>query len=385
MPAWPHSLVNWLRRLSGDATRTSASRPGTRVKAGLARRQFAGLTELEDQPAIDVGRGFDRVGELLLLLDNVESAIEAADTQKLTAQLSAAEAYVKRAERCQPPELRSAFVDAMWDLVRELRRRRRYVEALRSWTLIRLSSDSASPEVVLLASTIARTFQKESSLHDYPEPLRCVLLAVVEALHVLGSSSEPEVKASLAGLLHDVLRIDWEDPASADLVSQRLAILQDLRPCIRHLPPALASDFGFWLAMGHWRMSATIDEYREVERRFAMLQEQHPENCVYRWCHLRVIHETTRQDDAVAIADELKLWPLARSEDPAVLARYFEAIMEAEHLLGLRAGARARAVSESKLRAALLREPALLRDHSKLRRHVSPILDQVDAALSRAR
>jgi hypothetical protein len=309
--------------------------------------------------------------------------------KKLTCWIEGQSPY---AVRCG--KLRDEYLKHLWRITTTFRRRGYPFEALWLRRILLETCDQTNPEVVPLATSVARAFASDSRLGKFPF-WDWAFGLLIEAVSVSISHLPAESWEAFNAML-DSVRIDWGSPvaqiekgAEEQICSnlKRIERLQSL--VVASLAPDLAERLLFWKAMGQWRLEKP--PFGEVRECFDELIDRAASKSVYCWCKARLALEAANGNGEECVAKEVQTWkdhglPVDPRDTPPSLVIYFKLLAFAESVLGQRAFLFGKPVIKYKwpeddvkrLSTKLLeRKPQIVDKDQRLWQHLQPIVDGV--------
>ena len=279
------------------------------------------LVEKSDRISSTPGTAGQIPTEWFDLYDKAESAFREADL------------WVRGGEdgRYANAALKKHYKDSLWKAIAGLRTANRFREAVKLWSLARLSSDAFTEETVRLAEAVADHIKTDKDFSKTPETARNIALLGIEASVLIRFENGKQKKIEC---LFEGLRIDWATPKTHPQVVENIRTIKDLIDFGGLLSNPVIIDLGFWYAMGHWRTGLTSPA--EQSALFEELIKLEPNNEVFRWCKLRTDYESDLDDGVRRLEDGLQYWPVTVHDDPQKLAAYFESLLAAECMSELR-------------------------------------------------
>ena len=288
---------------------------------------------------------------------------------------------------------RAEYLEQLWRATSALRRRGKHFEALCFRRVLLETCDQTNPEVIPLATAVAKVFDQDSRLAKSPGwGWSFGLLIEAESLHI--SPLPDESRQAFKAMLESV-RIDWGHPVLNKSISAEAQIRANLERIERlqsMLVKCSAANVAelllFWKAMGHWRLGSP--PFHEARKWFDQLPGQSASQPVYCWCKARLAHEAANGDGAAGVAAQVDAWrgmgvELPDADKPATLVAYFGHLIQAESALGRRAETHSLKRKEIVNLSQMLREcePRIVCCDQRIRQQVQPVVDAIHNAAFR--
>ena len=210
----------------------------------VLKKALDDLVEKSDRISSTPGTAGQIPTEWFDLYDKAESAFREADL------------WVRGGEdgRYANAALKKHYKDSLWKAIAGLRTANRFREAVKLWSLARLSSDAFTEETVRLAEAVADHIKTDKDFSKTPETARNIALLGIEASVLIRFENGKQKKIEC---LFEGLRIDWATPKTHPQVVENIRTIKDLIDFGGLLSNPVIIDLGFWYAMGHWRTGLT--------------------------------------------------------------------------------------------------------------------------------